>query len=92
MKYEVLTESEKVFVRMMRDIRNARKEILLETYIYDDDVMGRKFLRELVKKAREGVKGRRRGGIRAGRWPAARRIRGLRRVPATALDRCARGT
>ena len=41
---------------MLKDIRAAKKEILLETYIYDDDKIGKKFRDELIKKALEGVK------------------------------------
>lgn len=56
MRYKILSEPEKVFASMLRDIRSARKEIFLETYIYDDDKVGREFLSELVKKAEVGVK------------------------------------
>ncbi len=56
MEYKVISEPEKVFERMLGDIRNAKREIFLETYIYDNDVIGRRFLKELIAKARSGVK------------------------------------
>ncbi|NPE26626.1 phosphatidylserine/phosphatidylglycerophosphate/cardiolipin synthase family protein [Methanococcoides sp. SA1] len=56
MKYEVMSKPERIYFRMLGDIRNAKKEILLETYIYDDDKIGREFLAELVKKAKDGIK------------------------------------
>ena len=51
-----MSEPEKVFREMLKDVRNAKREILLETYIYDDDKIGKKFLAELVKKAESGVR------------------------------------
>ncbi|MBU2576722.1 MAG: hypothetical protein KKF50_03290 [Nanoarchaeota archaeon] len=56
MKYEVLSNPSRVYKRMLSDIRSAKEEILLETYIYGSDVVGREFCDELTKKALEGVR------------------------------------
>jgi len=56
MEYKVLSEPKKIYREMISDIRNAKREIFLETYIYDDDKVGRMFRDELTKKVREGVR------------------------------------
>ncbi len=56
MKYSVLSNPKKIYSKMLSDIKAAKREIILETYIYDDDEIGRKFLDALIKKANEGVK------------------------------------
>jgi len=55
MDYRVLSDPKKIYDSMILDIRSARKEILLETYIYHNDSVGKRFLEELVKKAQQGV-------------------------------------
>ncbi|GHT67612.1 hypothetical protein FACS189452_05660 [Bacteroidia bacterium] len=40
---------------MIDDIRDAKKQILLQTFRFGDDVIGQKFKTELTKKANEGV-------------------------------------
>jgi len=54
-KFEVLSKPGKIYRRMLEDIKNARKSIYLETYIYDDDRVGRIFRKYLEKKVKEGV-------------------------------------
>jgi cardiolipin synthase len=54
--FEIFSEPERAYSSMLRDIRNAKKYICLETYIYGNDEIGRKFRDALIKKAREGVK------------------------------------
>lgn len=41
---------------MLKDIKQAKKSIFLETYIYDKDSVGEKFKKALMKKASQGVK------------------------------------
>lgn len=55
MKYQLFSEPQKVYDQMLKDIRDAKKYIFLETYIYDNDEIGRKFREVLIKKAKEGV-------------------------------------
>ena len=52
----VFSEPAKCYVQMLKDIENAKRYILLETYIYDSDSLGRRIRNALIKKAREGVK------------------------------------
>jgi cardiolipin synthase len=54
--YEILFSPEKIYSSMLSDIKRAKKEILLETYIYGNDRVGKEFREELTKKAKEGVK------------------------------------
>lgn len=41
---------------MLDDIRSAKNSISIETYLFGNDVVGKKFLNEMTKKAKEGVK------------------------------------
>lgn len=45
-----------IYKEMIKDILNAKKYILLETYKFDDDKTGRSFRDVLIKKAKQGVK------------------------------------
>jgi len=54
--FQVLSKPKEIYKKMLQDIEQARKSIYLETYIYEDDEIGDKFLQALIKKAREGVK------------------------------------
>lgn len=56
MEYKVLSNSERIYKHMISDIRKAKREILLETYIYRNDKIGRLFRSELTKKAKQGVR------------------------------------
>jgi cardiolipin synthase len=56
MEYEVLSDPGKIYKKMLADIHKAKCEILLETYIYRNDAIGREFRNALIQKAREGVK------------------------------------
>lgn len=44
------------FDSLLSDCKRAKKEILIEAYIFDTDDLGRRLLRVLRKKANEGVK------------------------------------
>lgn len=50
------SEPKEIYKEMLNDIFSAKKYIFLETYIYDDDIIGKKFLKALIKKAKQGVK------------------------------------
>lgn len=54
--FQIFSKPKEIYTEMLRDIKNARKSVYLETYIYDNDKIGRKFRDALVKKASEGVK------------------------------------
>jgi len=56
MSYEILSKPEEIYSKMLNDINLAKKEILLETYIYGNDKTGRMFREALIKKAKEGIK------------------------------------
>ncbi len=43
------------FVSMLNDIKAAKKQILLQSFKFGNDSIGKKFLTELCKKAQEGV-------------------------------------
>ncbi len=55
-KYKVFSQPWKIYNHMLADILKAKKSIYLETYIYDDDAVGKTFRRALIKKAKEGVR------------------------------------
>jgi len=55
MKYEIFSDPARVYGKMLADIKRAKGEILLETYIYSNDKVGFEFRDALVKKALEGV-------------------------------------
>lgn len=52
---EVYTHGEDLFTAMLHAIRAARSRILLETYIWKDDAVGRRFKHELEQAAARGV-------------------------------------
>src|SRR3989344_167417 len=54
--FTILSNPKKIYASMLKDISNAKKEIYLETYIYDDDEIGASFKQALIKKAASGVK------------------------------------
>jgi cardiolipin synthase A/B len=55
-KVELLKNGARIFPSMLAAIRNARKTINLEFYIYWDGDIGRQFAEALAEKARSGVK------------------------------------
>ena len=52
----VLSSPREIYKKMIQDIEKAEKSVYLETYIYDNDKIGDKFRKALVKKAKQGVK------------------------------------
>lgn len=56
MQFHIYSSPRETYKAMIKDIMAAKNEILLETYIYNDDKVGELFLRALTKKAKQGVK------------------------------------
>ncbi|OGD31637.1 hypothetical protein A3C91_04240 [Candidatus Azambacteria bacterium RIFCSPHIGHO2_02_FULL_52_12] len=56
MRYKFYTTSEKAWDGMLEAIRNAKKSIYLEMYIFVDNTPGYDFFEMLKKKAHEGVR------------------------------------
>jgi cardiolipin synthase len=54
-EFTLFSNPKELYQQMIKDILNAKKRVYLETYIYDDDKIGRAFRRALGKKAKEGV-------------------------------------
>lgn len=54
--FKVYEDPKEVFKEMFKDLKYAKKSIFLETYIYDNDKIGRKILNILTEKAKEGLK------------------------------------
>ncbi|EAR20567.1 phospholipase D-like domain-containing protein [Nitrococcus mobilis] len=52
----VYIEGDELYHAMLSAIRSARRSISLETYIYADDAVGRRFSRALAERAESGVK------------------------------------
>jgi len=54
--FSVYSSPREIYKKMILDINSAKKYIFLETYIFDDDEIGKKFRNLLIKKAKQGVK------------------------------------
>jgi cardiolipin synthase A/B len=54
--FNIYGNPKQIYEKMLEDINSAKKYIFLETYIYDDDEIGRKFRTLLIKKAKQGIK------------------------------------
>jgi cardiolipin synthase len=52
---DVYMNGNEKFKQLIKDIRNARRYIHVEYYIFKDDMLGRKIISELTKKAESGV-------------------------------------
>ena len=55
MKYKFYTKSEKAWVAMLQDIKEAKHSIYLESFILTDDSSTHNFFEALKEKARRGV-------------------------------------
>ena len=53
--FEVISNTRKIYSEMLKDIREAKSYIYLETYIYGKDKIGEAFRNALIKKVKEGV-------------------------------------
>jgi cardiolipin synthase A/B len=54
--FNIYSDPKQIYGKMLDDIKSAKKYILLETYIFDNDEIGKKFVEILTKKAKQGVK------------------------------------
>jgi len=54
--FEILSNPKEIYRKMLKDISSAKKSILFENYIYENDEIGKLFRDELIKKAKQGVK------------------------------------
>jgi cardiolipin synthase len=54
-RIRLLTTGEEYFPQLLRAIASARRSIHLETYLYEDDPVGRSVTEELVRAAHRGV-------------------------------------
>jgi len=54
-RVDLLRDGAAAYPRMMEAIAGARRFILLETYVFSDDFVGRGFARALASQARDGV-------------------------------------
>lgn len=52
----IFTDGNKKFEQLFHDIEQAKNHIHIQYYIIQDDHLGRRFIKALTKKAREGVK------------------------------------
>ncbi len=55
-RFQIYSSPKEMYKSMLKDIASAKKSIYLETYIYDDDIIGRQFRDALIKKAASGIK------------------------------------
>ena len=55
-KVEVLVNGDQIFPAMLKAIREAKKTITFETYIYWSESIGKEFAEALAERARAGVK------------------------------------
>lgn len=53
--FTLFTEGDRLYDAMLAKIASAHSEILLESYIFADDEIGRRFARKLSEKARAGI-------------------------------------
>jgi cardiolipin synthase len=53
--YELISEGDRYYARALRAIRRARHSVQLMVYIWQDDAVGRLFLRALERKCRQNV-------------------------------------
>ena len=55
-EFKIISKPRELYYEMIKDILNAKKQIFLETYIYENDEVGDKFRQALLKKAKQGIK------------------------------------
>ncbi len=53
--FEIFNDNSKLYDKMLKDISEAKEYIYLETYIFCNDNIGRKFRDAIEKKARENI-------------------------------------
>lgn len=52
---ELLVDGERAYASMLTAIASARRTILMDSYIFNDDAIGRRFADALRERAREGI-------------------------------------
>lgn len=52
---ELYVDGEEKFKKLIEDIKNAQKYIHIEYYIFKNDCLGKKIIKELTNKAKEGI-------------------------------------
>jgi len=52
-EFKIISKPRELYDEMIKDILNAKKQIFLETYIYEDDQVGHRFRQALLKKAKQ---------------------------------------
>jgi len=55
-KYTFYSLNSKLYDQMLKDIKDAASYVYLETYLFQNDAIGREVLALLIKKAKEGVR------------------------------------
>jgi len=53
--FKFIYKNRELYKEMLHDIRRAKKYVYLETYIFNDDKIGKKFKEILEKKSKEGI-------------------------------------
>jgi len=53
--FRFIYKNRELYKEMLNDIRKAREYVYLETYIFNDDKIGKKFREALTQKAKEGL-------------------------------------
>src|SRR6185312_12621649 len=56
MQENIFTHSKDFFEALISDIQSAKKIVLLETYIFDSDALGKQIAHALIKAASQGAK------------------------------------
>jgi cardiolipin synthase A/B len=54
--FSIFNKNHDLYTKMLNDIDNAQKYVYLETYIFNHDEVGKRFIKVLTKKAKEGIK------------------------------------
>lgn len=54
-KYSFYNDNIELYAEMIKDIISAKKYVYLETYIFSNDSVGKRFKRMLLKKAKQGL-------------------------------------
>lgn len=53
---QIFSNPSEIYRNMLKDIESAKEFVYLETYVFDNDKIGKDFLDVLIKKAKEGIK------------------------------------
>jgi cardiolipin synthase A/B len=53
--FKLFSDPKKLYKQMLSDINHAKNSVYLETYIFDNDNIGKVFRKALIKKAKQGL-------------------------------------